>query len=134
MNFTNNNNNKLLVKGVTGQFMTSWTHDGNVYVPSPGDYGNQVIHNPHSLHFPECIWVVGGVYHSTKIYCYNLTSNTYSQYDTLSLSAYNQVQQSVVLYTTNETDYIFYARYDGHLYKYDIVYSVSFNLPNLCCN
>ena len=81
------------------------------------------VYNPDSQDFSDAIWLVGGNHIRNTVYYYNITSNSITNYDTLSTTNTNTYaisSQAAVIYTNNTNDYIYFATSNGVIYKYDI--------------
>ena len=73
-----------------------------------------------SSRFPECVWLIGGVGCQTCVYCFNLTTEDFVIWDTITNGDYQRSDGAAVLFSEDDADYVYFAERNGNIIKYNI--------------
>ena len=101
------------------QFFETWTLSDTTL---PAANSRQLKVYEENSRYPECVWLLAGVQcSSTCVYCFNLTTQEFVEWDTLTLDGdYTLSDGAAVLMSEAETDYIYMTQRNGYIMKYDI--------------
>ena len=98
-------------------FFERWTMSDTT-MPSV-NYLQYRVYNNRSR-YPECVWLIGGVNCQTCVYCFNLTTEEFIVWDTVTNGDYPLSDGTSVLFSEDDADYIYYAERTGNIIKYNI--------------